>query len=128
MRAVGEVPLEPAPPGGGQGALEVVGDQLDRLLADEVTPSQTGAAQPPAASKRDWSTAGSAVPIAMLRRSRSPVVLARLTRMRNSQVRNEERSSKPPMPRTTPIQVSWTTSSATARLGTNEEASRSMAS
>ncbi len=64
----------------------------------------------------------------MERRSRVPVVLARLTRMRNSHVRTEERPSNRLMPRSTPTQASWTTSSATARLGTSEQASRSMES
>jgi hypothetical protein len=40
MRAVGQVPLEPPPPGSGQRVLKVVGDQFDGLLADDVTPSQ----------------------------------------------------------------------------------------
>ena len=38
--------------------------------------------------------------------------------MRKIQVFSDERPSKPSSPRITAIQVSWTTSSATARLGT----------
>ena len=57
--------------------------------------------------------------------SRTPEVRARLTRMRKSQVLNDERPSKRSTPRTTPIQVSWTTSSATASLGTKVRATRS---
>ena len=65
---------------------------------------------------------------ATLRASRAPAVRARLTRIASSQVRSDERPSKRSMPRSTPSQVSWTTSSATARLETNVEARRSMAS
>jgi len=72
----------------------------------------------PVSSNRDGSTAGSGSPTGTLRRSRAPVVLARFTRIRSSQVRNEERPSNPPSPRSTPSHVSWTTSSATATLGT----------
>ena len=74
----------------------------------------------PEASKRDRSTTGPASPTATLLCSRTPVLIARLTRIRSSQVRNEERPAKPSIPRSTPIQVSCTTSSATAALETYE--------
>jgi hypothetical protein len=64
----------------------------------------------------------------MLRCSRVPVFLAWLTQMANSQVFSDERPSNPARPRSTASQVSWTTSSATARLGTNDAASRSIGS
>ena len=51
-------------------------------------------------------------------------VFARLTRMRKTHVLSDERSSKESIPRSTPIHVSWTTSSATAAEPTNERASR----
>jgi hypothetical protein len=57
-----------------------------------------------------------------------PVLRARFTRMRNSQVFSDARPSKVSRPRSAASQVSWTTSSATARLGTNEAASRSICS
>ncbi len=63
-----------------------------------------------------------------LRFSRAPVVRARFTRMRNSHVFSDERPSKPPRPRSVASQVSCTTSSAIAWLGTNETASRSIGS
>ena len=77
-----------------------------------------GALHAPAPSNRAWSTTGPMSSTATLRRSRLPAVLAWLIRMRNSHVRTDERPSKPSSPRSTPTQVSWTTSSATARLGT----------
>ena len=77
-----------------------------------------GACQVPPASKQEASTTGPMSSTGKLRRSRTPALMARLTRMRNSQVRNDERRSNRPMPRRTPIQASWTTSSATAPLGT----------
>jgi hypothetical protein len=40
VRAAGQVPLEPPPLCLRQGALKVVGDKFDDLLADEITPSQ----------------------------------------------------------------------------------------
>ena len=52
------------------------------------------------------------------RRSRSARVLAWLTRIRVIQVRSDERPSNLGNPRSTPIHVSWATSSATARLRT----------
>jgi hypothetical protein len=87
-----------------------------------------GSAQPPEASNRDGSTTGSGSATGTLRFSRVPVFLAWFTRMRNSQVLRDERPSNPPRPRSRPSQVSWTTSSAMARLGTNEAASRSIGS
>jgi hypothetical protein len=86
-----------------------------------------GVAQWPVASNRDRSTAGPASPIATLRRSRAPAVRARFTRIANIQVLTDERPSNPPMPRSTPSQVSWTTSSATAMLGTYPAARESIA-
>ena len=71
---------------------------------------------------------GSGSATGTLRCSLLPVVLARFTRMRNSQVLSDERPSKFSSPRNTASQVSWTTSSATARLGTNEAASCSIGS
>ena len=50
--------------------------------------------------------------------------LAWFVRMRNSQVRNDDRSSKRSIPRSTPSHVSWTTSSATARSRTYIDAKR----
>ena len=191
VRAAGQVRLEPAPVGRGQRALQVVGDQLDGLLADEVATEREsqeliaglpelgledlpqpaaaavqqdplvaladrparcrpprcssprcraavttsrwragrssmparmrsaslpassrssassiqcsgGSAQPPAPSNRAGSTAGPG--IGDRRRCAAPVlpvVLARLTRMRNSQVCSDERPSKPSRPRST---------------------------
>ena len=87
-----------------------------------------GSAQPPSPPNRDGSTAGSGSATGTLRCSLLPVLLARFTRMRNSQVFSDERPSKFSRPRSTASQVSWTTSSATARLGTNEAASRSIGS
>jgi hypothetical protein len=52
------------------------------------------------------------------RRSRLPAVRARLTRILNNHVLNEERPSKRCTPFTTAIQVSWATSSAAASLST----------
>ena len=64
-------------------------------------------------------------PSGAFRGSRAPAVRARLMRMRKIQVFTEDRPSKRSMPRTTPSHVSWTTSSATARLGTKDSANRS---
>ena len=61
-----------------------------------------------------------------LRASRSPRVLARLVRMRNSQVFNVERSSKRSRPLTTASHVSCTTSSAAWRSRTCSRATRSI--
>ena len=103
-------------------------------LPASIRPSATsiqcsgGSAQPPEASNRDGSTAGSGSATGMLRCSRVPVFRAWFTRMANSQVLSDERPSNPPRPRNTASQVSWTTSSAMARLGTNEAASRSIGS
>ena len=81
---------------------------------------------PPAALNRSGGTAGSSMrSVGVSRRSRTPAVRARLTTMRNSHVFSDDRPSNRSMPRTTPSQVSCTTSSATARLGTNVDASRS---
>jgi hypothetical protein len=55
----------------------------------------------------------------------TPVLRARFTRMWNSQVRTDDRPSNRWMPLTRPSQVSCTTSSATARLGTIVWARRS---
>src|SRR5690348_4064061 len=213
VRAAGQVGLEPAPGGAAQRALQVVGDQLDSLLADEVTvqerkdshrtsrnsssnsclsrlrprcsrtrwfpsvrdstvqtssllmPSTSrsrttsrwrpgsssiqartrwaslpasirpsaasiqcsgGSAQPPAPSNRAGSTAGSGSATGTLRCSLLPVVRARFTRIRNTQVFSDERPSNPSRPRSTASQVSWTTSSATARFGTNDAARASI--
>jgi hypothetical protein len=52
------------------------------------------------------------------RASRVARVFATLTAMRKIQVFSDERPSKRSMPRSTPTQASWTTSSATARLRT----------
>jgi hypothetical protein len=49
------------------------------------------------------------------RASLTPRVFAVLTTIRRIQVFNEERPSKPSTPRITPIQASWTTSSASER-------------
>ena len=86
-----------------------------------------GSAHAPAPSNRPGLTAGSVGSRGMWRCSRTPEVRARLTRMRNNHVLNEDRPSNRSMPRTTPIHVSWTTSSATASLGTNVRARRSSA-
>jgi hypothetical protein len=48
--------------------------------------------------------------------------------MANSQDFSDERPWNPARPRSNASQVSWTTSSAMARLGTNEAASRSIGS
>ena len=72
----------------------------------------------PDASNRARSTTGPASPTARVRCSRTPVLVARLTRIRNSHVRNDERPAKPSIPRSTPTHVSCTTSSATAWLET----------
>src|ERR1700761_6840050 len=85
-----------------------------------------GDIQAPAASKRERSTAGPASPIGRLRASPMPVLLARLTRIWSSQVLKEERPANPSSPRSTATQVSCTTSSATAVLGTKAVASRSI--
>ena len=77
-----------------------------------------GAVQAPSGPNRDASTTGVGSSIGMLRCSLVPVVRARLTRMVNTQVRSDDRPSNPLRPRKTASQVSWTTSSATARLGT----------
>ena len=61
----------------------------------------------------------------VVRCSRPAVVRARLIRMWNSQVLNEDRPSKRSTPRTTASHVSCTTSSATARLFTTVWARRS---
>ena len=81
----------------------------------------------PPSSKRAASTAAPASATATLRRSRTPVLRARLTRIRNSQVLIDERASKRSMPRSTATHVSCTTSSAIASLGTNERARCSIA-
>ncbi len=84
-------------------------------------------------SKRSGSTAGAprSVPASeangRLLPSRCPRVLAMLVRIRKIHVRSDDRPSKLSRPRSTPSQVSWTTSSATARLETNMRATRSMA-
>ena len=49
-----------------------------------------------------------------VRRSRSALVFAVLTRMRKIQVLSDDRPSNAWIPRITPSHVSWTTSSATA--------------
>jgi hypothetical protein len=82
----------------------------------------------PAASNRAGSTTGSGSATGTLRCSRVPVVRARLTKIRNSHVLSDDRPSNPSSPRSAASQVSCTTSSATARLGTNEAASRSIGS
>src|SRR3954464_1829141 len=61
------------------------------------------------------------------RRSRWPRVRARLTRMLNTQVRSEERSSKWSSPCSAASHVSWTTSSAMAAVGTYMRATRIIA-
>ena len=111
---------EPAGRGRRASGVEAVVHPLDPGLrrAASRRRRRTGAARPTAALTA--SAPGT------LRCSCAPAVLARLTRIRNSQVFNDDRPSKPSMPRTPPSQVSWTTSSATARLGTNEDASRSI--
>jgi hypothetical protein len=58
------------------------------------------------------------------RRSRSPRVFAMFVRIRNIQVLSDERPSNRSIPFSTPIQVSCTTSSATAALGTYMRATR----
>src|SRR6516162_8178467 len=85
-----------------------------------------GADHAPSGLKGDASTTGPASATGMVRCSRLPVVRARLTRMVNIHVRSDALPWKAGRPRSTASQVSWTTSSATARLGTNEAASRSM--
>jgi hypothetical protein len=54
----------------------------------------------------------------VLRRSRAPLRIATLVRMRKIHVLSEARPSNPSIPRITAIQVSWTASSAAARVGT----------
>ena len=85
------------------------------------TTAPAGLAHAPLASKRS-TTSSSGRPA---RRSRSAVECARLSRIRNSQVLNDDRPSNRSTPRTTAIQVSWHTSSATARLPTVAVANRS---
>ena len=126
------------PAAGGRAGRRSLSEEVRQLAGFEAVvrlldPRSGGESQVPPPSNRDADTAASlsltasVSPTAMVRRSRAPAVLARLTRIRNSQVRKEERPSNPPMPRSTPTQVSWTTSSATATFGTNEHASRSIA-
>src|SRR5512133_4178991 len=86
----------------------------------------------PARTKRSGSTAANSPSVSSRasaakgteRRSRSPRVRARLTRMLNTHVRSDERSSKRSSPRSAASQVSCTTSSATAALGTYMRATR----
>src|SRR5688500_1585019 len=91
-----------------------------------------GAAQLPAGAKRDGSTAGSACSLPLssdekgtLRCSRTPLVLARLTRMRKIHVLSDERPSKRSRPLRTPSHVSATASSACSLVATYDIASRS---
>jgi hypothetical protein len=80
---------------------------------------QCPAQRAPGGSNRSGATAGSSGPTSAkngtLRRSWRPRVLAVLTRIRNSQVRSDERPWKRPSCRSMPSQASWATSSATAR-------------
>ena len=88
-----------------------------------------GVLQAPFASNRAWSTAGSASASAIVRASRVPALRAGLTRIARSQVlamTSAPRNGS--MPRTTPSQVSFTTSSATALDHTKVRASLSIAS
>src|SRR6185369_13390544 len=213
VRAAGQVRLEPAAGPRAQIVFEVVGDQLDGLLADEITTAQQlhrtslssfsisclsrlrprcsrtrwfpsvrastaqtssllipstsrssttsrwragrssiqtrtcpaslpasirrsaasiqcsgGSAQPPSPPNRVGSTAGSGSATGTLRCSLLPVLRARFTRMRNSHVFSDDRPWKASRPRSAASQVSCTTSSATARLGTNDAASASIGS
>src|SRR5207237_1133391 len=83
-----------------------------------------GTAQCPAAPKRSRSTVGSKLPSSSSeengteRPSRCARVLAVLVRIRKIQVFSDDRPSNRLIPFRTPSQVSWTTSSATARLET----------
>src|SRR6266480_1845364 len=81
--------------------------------------------------KRDGSTDGSFSSVSpsseekgTLRRSRTPLVLARLTRMRKIHVFRDERPSNRSIPLRTPNHVSWTTSSASSFVATYDIASR----
>src|SRR4051812_6516014 len=78
--------------------------------------STEGSCSPPSASSAENGT---------LRRSRTPLVLARLTRMRKIHVFRDERPSKRSIPLSTPSQVSCTTSSACSFVATYDNASRS---
>ena len=64
--------------------------------------------------------------IGTVRDSRTLRDLAVFVRIRNSQVLKDERLSNLSMPSRTPTHVSWTTSSATARVWTNSIATRSI--
>ena len=77
-----------------------------------------GTCQVPAASNLAALITGSMSFTGTLRRSRAAALTARLITMRMSHVRNVDRCSNLPMPRSTPTQASWATSSATARFGT----------
>src|SRR6476469_198500 len=83
-----------------------------------------GVAHAPDAAKRRGSTAGSSAPIGIDRRSRRPVVRARLAQIWKIHALSVERSSNRPIPRTTASHVSCPTSPATARLTTNVPANR----
>src|ERR687887_2475525 len=88
----------------------------------------------PSRTKRSGSTAANSPSVSSrasaangtVRRSRSPRVRARLTRMLNTQVRSDDRPSKRSMPVSTPSHASCTTSSAAAWLGTYIRATRSI--
>jgi hypothetical protein len=85
-----------------------------------------GASQASAESNRAASTVATRSLTVVVRRSRTPAVLALLIRMRNSHVRTDDRPSNRLSPCRNPSHASCTTSSATAWLGTYPAASRSM--
>jgi len=92
----------------------------EQAILDSVCHVTGGCAHAPFASNRD-SRSSSGRPA---RCSRPAVDRARFTVTLNSHVLKEERPSKRSIPRTTASHVSWTTSSATARLPTIAWAAR----
>ncbi len=143
MRTRGEVSFESATISTRHGVLDVISDQLDCLLTDgfpftpehhrtlpnglsrssvSSTKHSGGVIHRPFVSNRFGSTAASELLRERTRLSRAPVERAQLTTMRTSHVLIEERPSNLLKLRTTPIQVSWTTSPAIASLRTNERA------
>src|SRR5207247_1659818 len=90
-----------------------------------------GAVQWPLAAKREGSTAGSSTPSGGSNEEKGTVraccarrVLARLTRMWQSQVLSDERPSKRGSASSAAAQVSWTSSSACAGSPSSERARR----
>ena len=109
--ALEELDLDVRSPGGRR--VQPVAGQTAVARRPEAAPLD-GESPGPAASNEDSET---------VRRSRAPRVRAWLARIRKIQVRRLERPSKRSIPLMTAIHVSWTSSSATASLGTWTRAS-----